>query len=221
MIANWLRHTESASKLIVFFNGWGFAQNVVAHLKINADTNLLVVSDYRDLDSNLIDFEPYKHRSVIAWSFGVANYAAWQQTRPDIFDTKIAINGTLQGVNRQLGIPKKVVQHTIDTLNMESYREFLNRCFNATCISDLANLTPAISDSELEIKKHELQSIKNRDYSKNQTSKWDHIWISKQDRIFPCKNQIRAWQDHQYSIIDAAHAPFSLWTDWQDLLSSS
>ncbi|MBX2849752.1 MAG: DUF452 family protein [Acidiferrobacterales bacterium] len=214
MIYSWLHRHKKAQNLIVFFNGWGMGQDFIKHLNCDANTDVMVATDYQDLSIDIPNIDAYQHRSVIAWSFGVANYSVWQQHRPDYFDTKVAINGTIQGVDRLLGIPERVVQHTIDTLSHESYKEFLSRCLNLT-----EHKVGDIEESELALKKQELNSIKDRNYSVNGEIKWDNVWISQNDRIFPFKNQMRAWQNHSFSIINAAHAPFSLWHTWHEILS--
>lgn len=221
MIYNWLKHDDNAENVIVFFNGWGFDERVVKHLVINEDTNVLIISDYSNLNFELPDLSRYQHRSLIAWSFGVANYSAWQQNHLDIFDSKIAINGTTQGVNRQLGIAKKVVQHTIDTLCRDSFKEFICRCYNHNYPLDIVHLVDNVTDTELNTKKTELQLINERDYSNTANLTWDNVWISQQDNIFPSKNQKNAWHDKPITLIGSTHAPFGQWLNWQDLLANS
>ncbi len=215
MIYKWQHQSSRAIHVVVFFNGWGLDNTIIANLLTNTDTDVLVVSDYTNIENKLPDLSLYDTRTLIAWSFGVANYTLWQQNRPDIFDTKIAINGTMQGIDRYAGIAGVVVQHTIDTLNLDSFVEFSKRCCNSS------NMTINASNVDISTKKNELQHIKDRRYVVDNTIPWDAIWISKQDKIFPTKNQLRAWQYYQPNLIDAAHAPFTYWVNWQDLLPIS
>lgn len=220
MIYSWLKHNDRAKNVIVFFNGWGFDESVVKHLNINSDTNVLVVSDYGKINRTLPDLGSYESSTVIAWSFGVANYHAWQMRNPDVFDTKIAINGTVQGLDRKFGIPEKVVVHTIANLNAQSYKKFVARCYNNAPPPNIESIAKAITDSEIKAKRIELQCINDRYYEHQSYLIWDAIWISEQDQIFPTKNQKRAWEGNSINLIDASHVPFSHWQNWQDILAS-
>ncbi|MDB4512323.1 DUF452 family protein [Arenicella sp.] len=220
MVYNWLRRDNDAKNVIVFFNGWGLGQTAVRHLTFKADTDVLFVSDYTSLANELPDLDAYQHRYLVAWSLGVANYAAWQRSHTDIFDTKIAVNGTMQGIDRKLGIAEKVVQHTIDTLCVDSLKEFISRCYNHQLSEQTQKIIKAITELDVSIKKKELEQIKDRQYSSNTNLVWDTIWISQQDKIFPSKNQQIAWQGHDPKLIDTAHMAFQNWRNWQDLLVS-
>lgn len=215
MIYKWLQKNNKARDVIVFFTGWGFNESVVEHLRSNVETDILFVSDYTTLDTDLPDLHHYKNRTLIAWSFGVGSYVLWQQHRPNIFTRKVAINGTIQAVDRHRGIPEKVVQHTINTLTQDSFKEFIQRCYNNDGISASTNIN-------IDTKKVELINIKERDYSSvnnSGASGWDAIWISQHDTIFPLKNQHRAWLSSTTKTIDAPHVAFTHWSHWQDILT--
>lgn len=225
MKQKWLRQTNDAENVIVFFSGWGFDESIVQGLTIENDTNVLFIDDYRHLDYQLPDLNQYQNRSLIAWSFGVAAYSAWQQQSPDndsSFDYRVAINGSMTPVDRKTGIPDVVMQKTIDTLSVASFQVFAKKCFNPL---DLKANQPFVID--VDIRKHELQQIKQRHCSINDlksspdtTLQWDKIWISRHDKIFPLRNLQRAWQDQKdrIELINAEHTPFRYWQNWHDIL---
>ena len=62
------------NKLIVIFNGWSMDECLFAPLKTEG-YDLLIISDYRDMQINLIDFKKlvlrYESSILISWSMGV------------------------------------------------------------------------------------------------------------------------------------------------------
>ena len=116
MHCQWLKRSADASQVIVIFGGWGIGSDVFAHLKTTAD--ILYISDYRDLEASLPSLDPYQSRVLVAWSFGVASYCYWQKNHGDVFDRKIAINGSMIPIDRRFGIPPRAMQATIDTLSI-------------------------------------------------------------------------------------------------------
>ena len=209
----WLHQQNNASDIIVFFSGWGFSSEVVAHLKPSSNTDVLFVQDYSTLDGKMPDLQHYKKRHLVAWSFGVANFIAWSEKNSSvIFDTHTAINGTPLAIDQKMGIAKRVVQQTIDNFSADNYQAFLNRCGGS-------NSSFTTSDVILTALKNELNIINQREYSASNNINWDKVIVSQQDVIFPVNNQQRAWHKSSYQLIDAPHNPFDIWSDWQDLLA--
>lgn len=202
----WRRREPGATKVIVFFGGWGIGPEAYSHLDMESD--LLTVWDYRDLNRELPEILHYDSRTLVAWSFGVASYCLWQQNWPDVFTRKVAINGTMTPIDRRTGIPPVVVEKTIDTLSEESFKFFVARCYGQK------QLFSPIDVAEL---KTELIAINNRDYSTAKQT-WDRVWVSRQDKIFPFANMQRAWQQ-PIDIIDKPHVPFTAWTSWEEIVS--
>ena len=214
MIYKWLHKHEQANEVIVFFSGWGFDQKVVERLTANG-TDVLFIYDYTNIEIELPKLNSYKKCNLVAWSFGVGHYALWQAVNPDPFTNKVAINGTVATIDRLLGIPKKVVQHTINSLTYESYQEFVKRCFN----QDDEHLTADCHHIDIDKLKNELTAISQRNYLHQHNWKWDKVWLSLNDKIYPTKNQQRAWQSATFETIDESHAPFNTWSNWQQLLT--
>ena len=169
----WLKRAVNASQVIVIFGGWAIGAEAFAHLQTAAD--ILYIWDYRDLETDLPELQYYETRVLVAWSFGVASYCYWQQDRVDIFDRKIALNGSMTPVDRFSGIPPLIMQKTIDMLSNDSFQVFLARCYGKK--------QPHQSIDVL-ARKAELIAVQARDYTGG-TLHWDKIWISRSDKIFP------------------------------------
>lgn len=213
----WLQQHESAQNVIVFFSGWGFDTSVVQNLIINDDTDVLFVDDFRSLDTEIPTLDHYKKRNLIAWSFGIAAYHAWQvkQRNAPHFHHTVAINGSMSPVNRRAGIPEIIMQKTIDTLSIDSFQVFASKCFEQR---EFVHLQPFAID--VEARKEELINIQQRQ-APDTPMQWNKVWISRHDKIFPLRNLQRAWQDHGdcVEVIDATHAPFAYWQNWQDIIA--
>lgn len=201
----WLKRTPEASQVIVIFGGWAIGAEAFAHLKTTAD--ILYVSDYRDLAADLPEVQHYETRVLVAWSFGVASYCHWQQGRVDIFDRKIALNGSMTPIDRLSGILPRNMQKTIDTLSFESFQIFLTRCYGQE---------QPHQPIDVSARKAELIAVQTRDYT-NAAQNWDKIWISRHDKIFPLTNMQRAWPQ-RLNVLDGPHVPFAAWTSWDEVI---
>ncbi|WP_293574345.1 pimeloyl-ACP methyl esterase BioG family protein [Phaeobacter sp.] len=206
MEMRWLKRTNAAEAIVVF-GGWAIGPDVFAHLTGAQD--LLFVSDYRDLDAALPDLSGYSHVSLLAWSFGVASYAHWQQGKADPFARKVAVNGTLIPVDGTFGIPPEVMTQTAETLTNARFATFLRRAFNAP--------QPPMS-IDVAARQQELYAVAARGPAPMVA--FDRVWISGRDRIFTADNQRAAWADAPVrDLPNAAHAPFAEFDSWQALLA--
>ncbi len=209
MQMQWLQKREGAHEVLVIFSGWGIGPEAFAHLTTDAD--ILCVSDYRDLTTDLPDLSGYETRNLIAWSFGVAAYALWQQNRVDPFDRKVALCGGMCPVDRDLGILPVAMQKTIGTLSVTSFQIFLRRCYGRAVSYEPVNITAL---------KAELLAVQARDYSRAELI-WDKAVISRADKIFPVKNLRAAWGGNATDVVetDAPHVPFNAWKTWAEVLA--
>ncbi|AUQ67188.1 pimeloyl-ACP methyl esterase BioG family protein [Phaeobacter inhibens] len=202
----WLKRKQ-AGEAIVIFGGWAVGPGVFDHLAGAQD--LVFVNDYRSLDVDLPDLSGYDHVTLLAWSFGVAAYAHWQEGRADPFDRKVAVNGTLTPVDEARGIPPAVMAKTAEGLSEQSLAQFLRRTFNAP-------QPPHAVD--IDARRAELHAVAARGTAS--VVAFDQVWIAGRDRIFPPKNQHRAWADATIRELPAAtHAPFDHFDSWQALIS--
>ena len=209
MQCRWLKRTEGARRVIVFFGGWAIGPAPLAHL--TGPEDVLFVDDYRDLTADLPDLSGYDHKALVAFSFGVCAFGHWQVDRTTAFDRRVAINGSLSPIDARTGIPPRTFQRTLDGLTPDSFQSFL-----ALCSGD-ETLSPQMFD--LPARRAEL--IATAALGPAPACHWDRIWISSADRIFPPVSLERAWvaQADKVRHLDAPHVPFARWSDWQDLLA--
>ncbi|MEK0162879.1 pimeloyl-ACP methyl esterase BioG family protein [Phaeobacter sp. A36a-5a] len=202
----WLKQNEAVEAIVVF-GGWAIGADVFAHL--TGPEDVLFVSDFRSLDADLPDLSGYDHVTLLAWSFGVAGYAHWQQGRGDPFDRKVAVNGTLAPVDETRGIPPEVMARTAEGLSEQSFAQFLRRTFNAP---------QSPHEIDIDARRAELHAVAQRGPAP--AVGFDLVWIAGRDRIFPPANQHRAWAGVALrELPTAAHAPFDHFDSWQALLS--
>ncbi|UWQ92443.1 DUF452 family protein [Rhodobacteraceae bacterium M382] len=208
MREEWISRT-GAKRVLVVFGGWAIGPDPFVHLA--QDCDLLFVSDYRELDWTPKGLDAYEERILLAWSFGVAGYAHWQDGRADPFTRKIAVNGTLTPADRRMGIPPMIYSKTQTGLSAESFQSFVARVFDAP--------QPPLQ-IDIAARQAELAAVQSR--ATPGKVMFHRVWISTGDRIFPPANLDRAWAG-QSSVIrymtDAPHAPFdrfdrveALWT---------
>jgi biotin synthesis protein BioG len=210
MQIEWLKRAGSA-EVVVVFGGWGIGSQCFAHL--TGEQDVLFVSDYRNLATDLPDLSHYTRRRLVAWSFGVAGFAHWQFERGQLgrhmaFDSRIAVNGSLTPIHPKTGIPPRVFRQTEAGLSEASFQDFLTHSFNAP--QPWRGFDPAPHHAEL-------LAVAARGAAP--PCAWDRIWISGQDRIFPAQNLERAWAEQTDAIrrIDAPHVAFAAWSAWQEL----
>ncbi|MCX8509610.1 MAG: DUF452 family protein [Rhodobacteraceae bacterium] len=206
---HWLKRTEGARRIIVFFGGWAIGPAPLAHL--TGPEDVLFADDYRDLAANLPNLSAYDHRALIAFSFGVGAFGHWQAGRGLSFDRRVAINGSLSPIDTRTGIPPRTFQRTLDGLTPDSFQSFL-----ALCSGDAP---PPAQLFDLPARRDELIATATRGPAP--ACPWDRIWISSTDRIFPPANLARAWEDQPDRIrhLDAPHLPFAQFQSWQEILA--
>ncbi|MGR3679342.1 MAG: pimeloyl-ACP methyl esterase BioG family protein [Paracoccaceae bacterium] len=208
MEAEWISRTGTR-QLIVVFGGWAIGAEPFRALPCESD--LLFLSDYCELDWTARELTDYDDADLLAWSFGVAAYAYWQSTQPEVFARKAAINGTLAPVDRRTGIPPAIFQRTLETLSVESFPGFVSRVFNEE---------QKVLPIDVEARCAELKAIQERGVAPD--VEFDRIWVSDKDRIFPPANMNRAWE-HQSgnlkTLTGAAHAPFAHFSSLEEMLT--
>ncbi|MFW8594689.1 pimeloyl-ACP methyl esterase BioG family protein [Cribrihabitans neustonicus] len=203
MEVRWLKQ-EGAEEAIVVFGGWAIGPEVFDHLKGPED--ILFVSGYSDLRADLPDLSSYRRVRLLAWSFGVASYAHWQQGRADPFAAKVAVNGSLQPVSRAAGIAPLTFRKTAENLSLDSYQQFLTRAFG---VPQPARML------DVEARRAELIAVEQRGDAPRLP--FDRVWISEDDRIFPPASLSRAWAGLPVRRIKAPHVPFAHFSAWEEL----
>ena len=200
----WLNRCEK-SNLIIFFNGWGMDEAVVEHLE-PSDYQILMFYDYNNLETDF-DFNSlnkFKEKYLVAWSMGVMVATLFQQIK---YDSSIAINGTLKPIDDKYGIPTKIYDLTEKGLTPLGVKKFIKNMYNPE------SKIPEIKRN-FENQKTQLTALRN--YRANNDFKYSKILISKEDKIFPTKNQSAFWNIEPN--LEAGHAPFMIFQKWSELI---
>ncbi|AWX13388.1 hypothetical protein CEP49_01905 [Mergibacter septicus] len=207
-----------ASKLIIYFAGWGTPPEAVSHLTLSPEYDLLICYDYQQLTLDF-NFIPYQEIYVIAWSLGVwvAERVLGGIVTAEKLTSAVAINGTGLPIDDQQGIPTQVFQATVENLTPNSRQKFERRmCDNAISLAQYRSyLSREFEDvnSELHFLFHQIQQDRRIDLLT-----WKKAIIGQQDRIFPVQNQTVYWQKRcPISYIESGHYLFNQFQHWEQL----
>ncbi|MFQ3578784.1 MAG: pimeloyl-ACP methyl esterase BioG family protein [Bacteroidales bacterium] len=194
MITEHFSTSENNTTLIIFFNGWGMDYNCIKHIDLQY-IDLLHIHNYTHLQLDTSSISHYKTIHVVAWSMGVwVAHTVLSGTSLPI-QRAVAINGTLNPINNETGIPHKIFLATLRTLSPENIVRFQKKMFGTIPPEKYKKYIPSRSfDSQ----KNELQwlynTITNAPPLSYDTFTWDKAIISNDDEIFPPENMIKAWK---------------------------
>ncbi len=197
-------HKEGSSRLILIFSGWSTDMEFYSHIS-HPGWDVAVVSGYTDFDFPTEILDSYTTISLFAWSMGV--YMASMSVPFNRLSMAIAINGTESPVDNSTGIPENIFKGTLETLDERNLRKFRMRMSG----SHYKNLEGCFNTPDIDKLKSELEFIlKSRASApRGNNSKWNRVYISRNDLIFPFQNQKQAWKSHNSSEsiieIDAPH----------------
>lgn len=182
---------QNASRLTVFFAGWGMdVAPFTDYTPVGSD--LMLCYDYRTLDFVLP--EGYREIRVVGWSMGVwAASQVLQSVKMPITES-IALNGTMTPVNDEKGISKAIFQGTLNGLNERNLQKFYRRM----CLprKGLDGFIAIRLQRDVEDLKEELRIIGEQSVVLPVSSFiWNKAVIGKQDLIFTSDRQWNAWKD--------------------------
>ena len=202
---------------LVFFAGWGMDE--FPFLQLGADfADVFIVYDYGMLSFDFSFLNRYREVHVVAWSMGV--WAASQCLRGGAYSSFTAINGTERPVDDVFGIPKQIVEGTLDGLCAESLSRFNRRMCGSRRVLD--EYLSHGSQRGIDDLRNELESILSRAQSSSSFSlPWTRVICGKNDLIFPAANSKRFWDGVSgcfFISIDAPHYPFYLWKSWEEII---
>ncbi|MEN7551047.1 pimeloyl-ACP methyl esterase BioG family protein [Rapidithrix thailandica] len=214
----WNKREKETQELILFFGGWGLDEQIVTHLSSDTSDICYIHSYHLPWKEDWQFLEAYQKVYLVAWSMGVwaAGNVFENNTFP--FTKTIAINGTLSAIHDELGIPIATFQGTLDHFSEASRDKFFFRMLGSK--SAFQQFTPP--QRTLENQREELAFFLEKVMSLPTPSfNWDKALIGNQDRIFPIKNLLHFWNGRGTEVhtLDAAHAPFHFFENWEQLLS--
>lgn len=216
MRIEWLRKKES-DRVIIFFNGWGMDPGVVAHLE--GEVDVVVCGDYRHLNAEVFpELDHYRKIYVVAWSMGVwaaANTLPVFHVKPERL---IALNGTERPIDDKYGIPERVYLLTEKGMNEKGREKFISRMLNG---ADERMRFAGCFPQRLYVEVcEELVEIRIHSTGYQNELKWDKIYISEKDVIFPVTAQQNWWQGKGVEIhyLSGGHYPFYQFRRWEEII---
>ncbi len=213
MQAVWITRTpdsDPAQKrgVVVFAAGWAGSDELARHLTLPEGYDLLCLFDYRALPSAAevgelyAQIAHYRHKHLIAWSFGV--WAAAQIFGSSPFDqsgywtTATAINGTPLPINDDYGIPLRAFAVTVRSIGGAGTGKFLERMCGTPEI--LREYYRHRSTRPLEEIYDELLSLQHEALAIGSGALpapgfWTAAVVGGRDAIFPPENMARYWAE--------------------------
>ncbi len=232
MNKEWIKQGNRRN-LVLFFNGWGMDANAIKHLDCKG-YDVLMLNNYnnpKDFNEDTIraiklpgkngqnkTVNSYPNIYVVAWSLGV--WAASQLLSKNSINIKkaIAINGTLNPVNNNEGIPDSIFEGTLSGWSKKTRERFLMRIAGGA--KTYHKHRDKFGNRNIEEQKYELASIYEQQ-KKSGVGKFsfDTLFTGSKDAVFTPQNQLRCWQGQTQCVtLDMPHYPFLYFNSWQSIL---
>jgi biotin synthesis protein BioG len=220
MQAQWVKR-EGNSRLVVFFNGCGMDARVTVHAAPPPDWDMLMLSNYRDLQVPAEAIECLDSGATVilaAWSMGVwaAGTLAAKSGR---FAGSVAVNGTSTPIHDLHGIPPLVYHATVTGFSEDTRRSFYRRMCGRQ--DDLRRFMEHAPARELADQRAELAAIETLATAKPALPPFPFksAVVGTQDRIIPASNLQRYWEQHGgCRAIEMPHFPF-FHLSWKELIA--
>lgn len=210
MIGKWINKKEN-KKLIVFYNGWGMDENILTNFN-HQDFDVYTLNNFNIERPITENFSTYSEKHLIAWSLGVffANFDS------NNFNQKIAINGTLNPIDKNEGILPEIFDGTINTWNEKNREKFYLRiCGNTENYQKFLQIAPNRDYNE---QKEELIFIKNEiEKANNRNETFNKSICGLGDNIFSVKSQKNFWKNIAIEV-NIPHFPFFFFNSWNEII---
>ncbi len=217
MRRHWLHRDSSNTSCILFMAGWGMDPAPFAGLTVPG-RDLLMVYDYTDpAPPDLAALSGYRRRHLLAWSMGVWAAACLLAPPPSFFTSSTALAGTLQPVHDRCGIPVAGFDATLAGLDRDAADAFYRSMFDDPDQAErfLAR-RPGRGAADL---RAELERLKASFLAQGPGPDiFDRRIVTARDRIFPARNQKRAWQGTVVVTRKWPHFPFYRADFWPAVL---
>lgn len=215
MQTRWL-HRKNQDECLLFMAGWAMGPEPFQQLA-HGGMDVLMVYDYRHLAvEELLAVLPVKrHLHLLAWSMGVWVAATCLGEIP--FQSATALGGTCRPVHATCGIPGNIFEATLADLSMPVLKGFYQAMFDQPkhCKLFFDN-KPTRPLSHLH---QELKNIKECvDITPGGDDIFDYHCVTGRDKIFPARNQLRAWGRKNCITRPWPHFPFYNHKSWPELL---
>lgn len=197
-----LRHTPGFKKLILIFTGWSIDPDLYRDINVEG-WDVAVAYDYSDMLFDLSHLKSYSTIWLFAWSLGIK--AASAVLPPELITGAYAINGSLNPVDDEEGIPVAIYEGTLNNLDNRNLSKFRRRMlsdsetFKTLFDSDFSN-------DEIESLRGQLASL--RDIREHGNLPWRKAFIADGDKIFPPENLKRSWSKRSVEIVEMKGAHY-------------
>lgn len=207
--------------LIVFLQGWGLTPQYIENIN-KTDCDVVCYYEHQNLEFKKIanlDFSKYDKKILVAFSLGVYAASLLPENVFNLFDEKIAINGTEKPVDNIFGIPENIFKATLNNLNVNSLEKFNFRmCGSKTDFENFKLIENSRSFSSISDELsffYRLTCRKDSYKPKN----WTKVIVGSNDLIFSALNQKKYWQSKNVEIkeISAPHFIFSKINSWDEV----
>lgn len=207
---------KNAGRVVLFFNGWGMDGRCIAHL--SSESDVVNVYDYRELAGTCpFRQEDYQEIRLVAWSMGVwaaANVLPRWNLRPQ---SCVALNGTEHPVDDYCGIPVKIYELTEKGMDERGREKFFSRMLADP--DQRMRFLENRPQRELAEQCEELGCIRRQAAGLQNSIRWDRIYISEKDVIFPVANQQNAWAGRAgIQLLKGGHYPFYEFRNWEEII---
>lgn len=210
MKISWLKRSGNRN-LIIFFSGWGIEPSDMEFLKAEKfDVVMLHGFTHNHPEFN---FCGYEHKIILAFSFGVF----LSSIIPLNVDENYAFNGTLKPVDNNFGIRESIFKKTFENLSPETLEMFWQNMFDNR--NDSQRFIKNRIDPDINELKQQLELINELSSSEKIATNFDKVFVSKNDRIIPYKNQVSFWSDKKTEIVDSGHFPFYKFSSWDEIVT--
>ena len=202
------------TKLLIFFCGFYTDENCFKDFD-NKTHDILYVYDYSTIDYDVFDdfeFAPYSEIDLIAYSYGVWATGVMNLARalPQI-DKSLAVCGTFRPIDDIYGVPQKIYDIMLKSLNASTLANFETKMFQGTEIKK--------SSRTIENLCEELENIKELSAMKSDFN-FDCVICAKNDRIIPFSAQENHWAvHHNKKVLNTGHFPFYEFNCFEEMLA--
>jgi biotin synthesis protein BioG len=201
---------QHSKNLVLIFLGYGQDKNPFNSLNTVTRDDIAIVYDYQDLSFDESLYQEYEKITLIAWSMGVMIAPIVLSNTAQLVK-KIALNGTVQGIDDTLGIPPSLWQATIDSLTEQTYLKFVRRmCSDTSLYEEYLQNKP---QRALESFKSELISLQAIAKQRKQNNfEYDLAIVGNKDKIIAPKRQLLSWSNSHVLVKQTEIAHYSLET---------
>jgi pimeloyl-[acyl-carrier protein] methyl ester esterase len=215
---------EGHPRLLLFFNGWGMDERLLAMIAPPAGRDLLAVDDYTDLqdaDAVRTAVSRYPAADLVAWSMGVWAAATVFGSAEARFGKAVAVNGTGRPIDDEYGIPAGLFRATVDNFSERTRDSFFRRmCDGRDACGEFLPHAPL---RDVEDQRRELLAL-SRDAGEGvpPPGPFTSAVIGARDRIMPPESQCRYWQGVvPCRTANLPHLPFSRRSGWREILGET